>query len=255
MPKVPPTQVCNYMHVHKIALGVAFLKTVSATASACLHQHRLKAELVAFASELMGTVKMLQAVQGGQLPSESADEDETPWMLSITDMVTWVNSVEVLVQRFRRFMVGAMLADTYTLAEQLTKDTPQYGHYISDDAYRSTLAKRNLLNYTKTESLTQDSVLLFRLLQEISTLFRDFGLGKAVTEGTQFGESVACCQSAFRGAKRALTVVAAVQVIEGPKSQATKDSAGALLKKKGDLPTSMIPLLEHVAGIPQRAQA
>lgn len=202
-----------FLLLHKVMVGVAFVKTVAATNTGCLHQHRLKPEILSFMTSLSDNIV---DAKGLSIKTASiSGEQALPWVLTEVEISNWLAAAEGLAQRFRRFMVGTMLSDTYSLAEQLAKDTPQYTHYVSEDVYRSTLVKKHLLHFSKKEALGNDSVLLSKLSREVSMHYQTFTKGGALAEDKEFGESVAYCQSAFRSAKRALTLMAAVQVIDG----------------------------------------
>jgi hypothetical protein len=109
---------------------------------------------------------------------------------------------------------------------QLKKATPEWSHIVTHSKYNSTLAKRHLMNELLTKNLLGVISSVFSLTSSVSSLVSELDAGEACKDALEEADS------ALDHGRATMTLVAAVGLVEGPRSSDVSDKARRLLKCK-----------------------
>lgn len=232
--------------VYRAVVYMCFFKTAASSAAACVREHSLKQDLVLSVESFSRHIRTLHR----QLSESIATPADTKvsWVFPLEDAHAWVTlAQDMLLPQVKRYLVVALAKDIYTLAEKVASDTPQYSHFVSGTTYHPKLVRRHLVNYSKKEELSDNCVRLCLGMSRLGKVYCEFGLGPNIKLDDDLGEGVAFCDSSFKAGKQALTIVAAISVIETMRGAQAKDKASTLLEtRKALLPESVVGLLEKI---------
>ena len=110
-----------------------------------------------------------------------------------------------------------------------------------------TLAKKHLVGWPSKQVLNDECRELYQRLQEAARLHTAWGLAGALENNSEWGPLVNDANDAFNAARKALTVIAGVNVLCNTSGKDQKTKATALLGKKELMPKALFAALEKVA--------
>ena len=232
-----------YMVLHEIALGISFVKSMALT-SACLHNHKLKPEVEAAMERLgedLGYVQDMIKDDRFQVIASAPAK----WRFSIEQASLWSSSACFVFGRLKRHTIGIVVDNTFNVAEKLSKLTPAFLHVVTDKVYHPKLAKKQLLNFTGKDKLSEECVMLCGAMAHCASTHEDWELKPPLKEDIEYAEKLQFCDSAFKSAKQALVLITAVAILDKKSSDDTqKEARDFLERKRSVLPLSLLQLLE-----------
>ena len=238
-----------YVAMHRVAASLAWM-SVKCSAE-CTADHRIKAELD---TVLDVAAKSLQ--EGTELATKLVDflrelpeVISTEFVLGAGCCVDWLSAVQSSFGTLLQIIIKKMVGEVGKLSKVVTSRTPKFDHYLNDDAISKKLVKARLYNFTEHAALTEQSVALFKAVSDVSRLKGRYNVPKAVHD-EEANEPLAKASATFASAKRALSVLAAVNIIFSPSAPGLAKAAEEFKAKKGDcLPRALVAELDAVAGL------
>ena len=239
--------------IYVIFLAIGFFKLHGSASH--IHQHRLRTTTASAVARLDETTRQTLLL----LESPVFDEVEQAgarWLLSVTDMKNILVTASAFCTSIKKSLVRMLIEDASSIAESVSACTPQYAHVVSGNTYHPKLAKKALAQYTSKAKLTAETVALCGAMTATAQIDDKWALQPPMREDPDLTESLSFCSSIYQAAKAALTIIAAVTIIETKKGDDAKNDAKAILsKKKAELQPCLVELLEVVAAGPKQGKA
>lgn len=236
--------------VHAVSANIGFLRAHAFGRMGCLKDNRLKDEVTVAIKAMDDEASDLHNLLRNK-EFETIDQGGLPWVLTVAEAKNWAKAVMRFSPWAKRMCVSMMLDDNYSMAESVSKDTPQFSHVVTETAYHPNLAKRNLLRPAQNDRLQAGCVALCNSMKATAAAHASWGLEPRFEEDSDFTERRAFCTSAYNGGKSALIVIAAVKVLEvgmGDDASTKKAAAGMLEKRKAHLPPPILAKLCEICG-------
>ena len=239
--------VCRlYTAAHHVAAGLAWITATCAGAQGCVNNHQLKGEVEGAIDIIDNNLKRMD---------DLLHECDCLWprieaasgklLLTPATCKRWAVAVRLCFKDLCRHVLRSMVSSVGSLTKLTKSHTPAIDHYISDDGFSSRLAKSRLLNFASKEVLTQESVLLFRCLSDVSRFRDKFGLGATPGHEDEFFEAISEGKAAFAGAKKVMMVHRACHAMFAMSGALQLAEMKALLLKKVDMPKALVLELER----------
>jgi hypothetical protein len=235
--------------IHEVALSIAFLKSHAFGSGGCLLDRKIKPEVdaaVAFLDDLLATfaTKLSDSVCNG------VKQLRLPWTFTVEDCENFLVAATLFSLVAKRFILLALMDSAFNLAESVSSHTPLFSHIVTASVYHSKLAQKSLLKGQENERLTSETLALFVAMGLVAQVHQEWHMQPPLAEDVELAEKRAFCDSAFRVAKQALIIIAAVTVLETKKPDQSGQEAENLLKKrKAELPAPLIELLQKFVEI------
>ena len=136
-----------------------------------------------------------------------------PLTVSLQDCLRWTESVGKAAPMVLRFCVGLAVNGLGDLGNELLALTPRYDHVVSDSSFSPALAKKQVLMCEGRKSLNGKTIALFKALSECSRIHTSLALGVPLREDQEWKETVDAANAIYEEARRAIAVVAGLNVL------------------------------------------
>ena len=182
--------------------------------------------------------------------------EESGWPIQAQEAKAWHGAACKLHAIVKRRCVEAVANDIGCFAQNLSKTAPAYSHIIADAHYMKVLAKRFLLQWSGRAQFSDQSVILYKSLENIRETHRLLAVQEELM--AICGDELRMAQSTLDETKTLLIIIAAVDIIQSMSGPEQKTQAGVLLARSGasaKMPKALLAELEKVAGVAKQPPA
>jgi hypothetical protein len=159
----------------------------------------------------------------------------------------YVVSATAVINAFARDAITSFFESTISLTQDLQLVTPAYGHIISDTTFNKQLAKKHLLGYPSRQALNEVATRTYTSMSEIGRVHKAMGLTPELDVDPEFADEMEQIRAIYASARKALSVIAGVNVIlEVPAAMKKEQASFLLTAQRADLPAALV---EHLSKI------
>lgn len=233
-----------YMRVHYVTTCIAWLGTACGGKSGCISNNMVKAEI-----EVVLGILTTSVADGLQLLVDYEELwpafDKLPSKLAYTAsrIHGWLSQVRVELRSMADWVVQQMVDTATHFTKIVQSRVPAFEHYLNDEKMLVKLVKTKLLHYGARDALTADSVVLWKLLNDIGRFREKFASVPTSSDDDPYQEALADGTTTFKAAKRAMTIIAACNAVFAMTGDEQRAECSKLASKGAELPT---PLLDAV---------
>lgn len=176
--------------------------------------------------------------------------EASEWPIKMQEAKVWHAAACILHASVKRRCVQALASDIEGFAQNLSKNAPAYNHIISDDQYLKPLAKRFLLQWPARAQHSDQSVILYKALENIRETHRLLAVQDDLM--AICGDQMRMALNTLEETKKLLIIIAAVDIIQTMSGPEQRAQAGVLLARSGagaKMPKALLAELQKVAGV------
>ena len=248
---LPKDEICAMLdlvnHLHKAASASLFLGNELNEVASAIAQHKVRADLKT-ALDVMG--------QACAEASERMEADRNMvnclealptavWRMNVGQLRSWFSVAKSVVAEIYGRMLGALVADGHSLAQQVEKHTPKYDHFLNDKVMITGLVRKHLLKNKGVEVLWGEIVALFQVTASIADFAAKAGLPDPKAEGATHAEAMEFIGLAYAEAKKTLQATAGARIcIDCTGAEQASQAEGYLKKPNLVLPKALRNALE-----------
>ena len=246
--------VCRvFMMLSHIAIAMMFLRQyVVDEGESCVREYKVKDEVESSAMFLKSHTNELLAKLASAANSAWGDLSrfEGPqWIFSVVSCTVWLQAARSMVPCVMRALVAKAGVAVATLADEVFKVTPKWDHVVTTHKLHVALAKKTLLGWPARSALNSKTIMLHGIIVDINRLHTGWALTPKLEEDPDTKDIMETATLAFGSAKKAIEIIAILNVIYETKADCQKEQASRLLATKGEtMPAVLATELQKILG-------
>lgn len=173
---------------------------------------------------------------------------EALWLVPPIFMDKWMKLFVPVVLDLKRVFFSYVLQDVLKLSDVMMASIPKYEHILNDQLYVKHMVKRQLIDWSGRQLLTDRAVELHMAIASMVQLYKKLGLGTNATDDLEWADVFSTLDETLKAAKKVVYIIAHATVIQSEEGS-QRQAAAKLLAKKHEVPMPLITELQKIAGV------
>ena len=155
-----------------------------------------------------------------------------PWAIPVAGVGPWVAVARHTFDQVRNWAMAEMVTQVEKLANDVRGWTPKYGDLVGSPKFNLRVASRYLVGWPTKKQLNEGTGSLYKYLKEAARVYTAIGGAPELSEDALHRDQIVAAQTAFMEGRKAVTDIAAVNVLANMKGKDQLTKAKSFHAKK-----------------------